>query len=84
MAQFVIWSRVECRGTGSFVAIASAIPCNSEERGAPEERSLECPNRESAETAAARLARALSDDIHARGARDSNAALERQSSTEPY
>ena len=69
MSRFMIWSRVETLADGRFVAIASAIACNPEERCAPEERSLPCENRPGAETAAARLARALSDDIHARGGR---------------
>jgi hypothetical protein len=69
MSQFVIWSRVEAQQNGRFIAIASAIPCNSEERCAPEERSLACESRSAAEAASATLARALTDDIHARGGR---------------
>ncbi|MGZ5036132.1 MAG: hypothetical protein ACXWG1_04585 [Usitatibacter sp.] len=67
MSQFMIWSRVEAMPDGRFVAIASAIPCNSAERCAPEERCLPCENRAIAEAAAAKLAHALSHDIHARG-----------------
>jgi hypothetical protein len=69
MSQFMIWSRVETLPNGHFVAIASAIPCNSGERCAPEERCLPCESRAGAEAAAAQLAHALSHDIHARGGR---------------
>jgi hypothetical protein len=68
MSQFMIWSRVEKRH-GAFVAVATAIPCNTEERCAPEERTAECATRDGAEAAAASLAQSLSDDIHARGGR---------------
>ena len=64
----MIWSRVELR-RGSFVAVATAIPCNAREPRALEERTLECGTRDGAEAAAARLAQALFDDIHARGGR---------------
>jgi hypothetical protein len=68
MSQFMIWSRVEVR-QGGFVAVATAIPCGTGEPRPPEERTLECGTRDGAEEAAARLAQALSDDIHARGGR---------------
>ena len=68
MSQFMIWSRVEVRHEG-FVAVATAIPCGTREPRTPEERTLECSTRDGAEAAAARLAQALSDDIHARGGR---------------
>jgi hypothetical protein len=68
MSQFMIWSRVEVRH-GSFVAVATAIPCNATRPRVPEERTLECDTRDGAEQAAARLAQSLSDDIHARGGR---------------
>ncbi|HEX7466377.1 MAG TPA: hypothetical protein VF309_07040 [Usitatibacter sp.] len=68
MSRFMIWSRVEVRH-GTFVAVATAIPCKAGEPGVPEERTLECGTRDGAEAAAARLAQSLSDDIHARGGR---------------
>lgn len=68
MSRFMIWSRVEVR-QGGFVAVATAIPCSTGEPRVPEERTLECDTRDGAEAAAARLARSLSDDIHARGGR---------------
>lgn len=71
MSQFMIWSRIEERPGGCFVAIASAIPCSAGERCAPEERTLECDSRDGAEEAAERLARALIDEMHARGRRAS-------------
>ena len=49
----MIWSRVELRH-GSFVAIATAIACNTREVGSPEERTLECDMRDPAEALAAR------------------------------
>jgi hypothetical protein len=66
MSRFMIWSRIEARHEGRFVAIASAIPCDSKARRAPEERTFECDSRSAAEAAAARLAHALFDDLHAR------------------
>lgn len=71
MSRFMIWSRTEQRHGGRFVAIASAIPCSSGERCAPKERTLECDSRNGAEEAATRLARALLDELRARGRRAS-------------
>ena len=62
MSRFMIWSRVEVRH-GSFVAVATAIPCNAREPRAPEERTLECGTRDGAEAAAAGLAQSLSNDL---------------------
>lgn len=69
MGKFVIWSRVEATGDGHFFAVASAIPCDTEERCAPEERAEGCASREAAERTVQRLARELSHDIHERGGR---------------
>jgi hypothetical protein len=66
MSQFMIWSRIEMRQGGRFVAIASAIPCSAGQHSAPEQRTLECDSRNGAEAAAGRLARALIDEMHAR------------------
>jgi hypothetical protein len=74
MSQFMVWSRIEVRRGGGFVAIATALPCNAGRHRAPEERKLECDSRDGAEEAAARLARALFDDIHAQGRRASRAS----------
>ena len=66
MSRFMVWSRIEERRGGSFLAIASAIPCSAGERCAPEERTLECDSRDGAEEAAERLALALIDEMHSR------------------
>jgi hypothetical protein len=65
MTRFVIWSRVEREGAGSFMAIASAIPSIPDAGRAPEVRTRRCGCLDSAERAAAQLARELFDDIHA-------------------
>jgi hypothetical protein len=65
MTRFVIWSRVEREGAGSFLAIASAIPSIPDLGRAPEVRTRRCSCLDSAERAAAQLARDLFDDIHA-------------------
>jgi hypothetical protein len=81
MSQFMIWSRVEVRDAGGFTAIVTAIPCDSAERLAPEERTLDCGTRHGAEAAATCIARSLSDDIHARGGRASRAPRVRETSS---
>jgi hypothetical protein len=72
MSRFMIWSRVEQR-RGTFVAVATAIPCDTGERRAPEERTAECATRGDAEAAAAILAQSLSGDLRARRGRASRA-----------
>ena len=76
MSRFMIWSRVETHAGGAFVAVASAIPCNTGERGASQERTEDCKSLLVAEKTAQRLARELSHDIHARGG---SVARERES-----
>jgi pyruvoyl-dependent arginine decarboxylase (PvlArgDC) len=67
MSKFMIWSRVETHDGNRFTAVATAVPCDSQEHTATEERVQRCESHAAAEAAAQRLAGELFHDIHARG-----------------
>ncbi len=69
MVGFVIWTRIERCGARHFVAKATAIPWDVEQRSAPEERSVSCTTLEKAQAARVHLASELTKDIVARGNR---------------
>lgn len=69
MAKFVISSCVKPDGTGHFMAVASAIPYDVDQRCGPEERSRMCGTAAAAREAELDLASELSYEINARGDR---------------
>jgi hypothetical protein len=69
MAKFVISSSVKPDGKGRFVAIASAIPYDTDQRCGPDERSCVCGTETAAREAELDLASGLSYEINARGDR---------------
>jgi hypothetical protein len=69
MVEFSLWTRIEQAGPKRFVAKVTAIPCDVEQRCAPEERAVDCAGREEARCMAAWLAEHLAHDIRARGNR---------------
>jgi hypothetical protein len=69
MAKFVISSCVKPDGHGKFVAIASAIPYDTDQRCGPDERTCVCATATAAREAELDLASELSYEINARGDR---------------
>lgn len=67
MVKFAIRAHVEQLGPRRFLTRAVAIPCDCEERSAPEERTVLSPSLAKAQAAGERLARQLAEDIAARG-----------------
>ena len=69
MAKFVISSCVKRTAEGQFLAIASAIPYDVDQRSGPDERTRVCTSADDARTAGLDLASELSYEINARGDR---------------
>ena len=69
MARFVISSSVKPDGKGGYVAIASAIPYDTDQRCGPDERRCVCSTENAAREAELDLASGLSYEINARGDR---------------
>lgn len=69
MAKFVISSCMKPDGAGRFLAVASAIPYDVEQRCGPDERTRLCDSAAAAQQAEFDLASELSYEINARGDR---------------
>ena len=69
MAKFVISSCVKPDGEGKFLAVASAIPYDVDQRCGPDERTCICDSAAAAREAELDLASELSYEINARGDR---------------
>jgi hypothetical protein len=69
MAKFVISSSVKRVGDHQFIACASAIPYDVDQRCGPDERTVMCESAAAARQAGLDLASELSYEINARGDR---------------